>query len=87
MFQKPMYVYFPTRKGVIQLGPKHISIVGHLSIIIFLSYSPCSKFFSKGRSKYTPWQATFGCTPIHKDQSMWQSQLHLEKPHTTIDEA
>jgi hypothetical protein len=62
--QMPMHVYFPTRRGVIQLGPIHISIIGHLSIIIFPSYSPCSKSFSKGRGKSRPWQAALGCTPI-----------------------
>jgi hypothetical protein len=62
--------YFPTRKGIIQLGPKHISIVGHLSIIVFPSYSPYSKSFLKGRGN-RPFQVALGCTPIHKDQSMW----------------
>jgi len=38
--RKPMHAYFPTRRGVIQLGPKHISIVGHSFIIVFPSYSP-----------------------------------------------
>ncbi len=49
--QKPMHAYFPTRRGVIQLGPINISIIGYYPLSSSLLIPPVLNLSWKEKAK------------------------------------